>query len=337
MIPHSTLSVLRFELHRSLTLSRIGVWLLLVLFPVFIISVMKYYEDAMQTEGFGKQNETSFKVYSDGTDTSIDIELRSGRRVAVIRTPGQPPREILIPSELSQRELEASYRQLIAEFEERGKEVPADQGVDDTVWGFIMGGLIGVTSLLGLLLWATPVVQAELEGRTWIYVAVRPRGRISVLFGKYLTAVVWTATAAWTSATVCVWIAQPDYALRLWSSLVLIMTAAGFGYGALYSLIGVCIQRRAMVIAVAYTLIFEFLISFVPAVINQFTIQFRLRNLFVNLMDWRPVFPEEVGGAFLGSQPSWLHVLLLVTFTLVLLFAASQVIQRTEYVTADEA
>ncbi len=49
-----------------------------------------------------------------------------------------------------------------------------------------------------------PLVHAELEGRTWIYLAVRPRGRVSVLLGKYLTAVAWTTLAGWTSTTICV-------------------------------------------------------------------------------------------------------------------------------------
>ena len=62
-----------------------------------------------------------------------------------------------------------------------------ERKVPDTVWGLILFGLIPeVITLFGLLLWVTPVVQAELEGRTWIYLAVRPRGRVSMLLGKYL-------------------------------------------------------------------------------------------------------------------------------------------------------
>ena len=219
--------------------------------------------------------------------------------------------------------------------------MPDERKVPDTVWGLILFGLIPeVITLFGLLLWVTPVVQAELEGRTWIYLAVRPRGRVSLLLGKYLTAVTWTALAGCVSATICVQIAQPEEALRLWITMLALVGLACLGYGALYSLIGVLLHRRAMVIAVAYTLIFEFLVSLIPAVINKFTVQYRLRNLLVSFMDWRELLMQESGEAsdvLLGKEPPWLHVIILIGITIFLLAVAAQVIQRKEYATADEA
>ena len=209
--------------------------------------------------------------------------------------------------------------------------------VDDTLWGWMLLGLIpGVITLLGLLLWVTPLVQAELEGRTWGYLAVHPRGRASLLLGKYLTAIAWTALAGWTSLTICIFIAQPIHAFRLWGSLVLMVGFACVGYGAVYSLIAVLAQRRAMVIAVAYTLILEFLVSFIPAVINQFTVLFRLRNLFVLLMGWRPLFAGAASDVLLNDQPAWLHILILSVYVLTLLAVAMQVIQHKEYIIEEE-
>ncbi|MFO7902198.1 MAG: hypothetical protein R6U98_06035, partial [Pirellulaceae bacterium] len=170
----------------------------------------------------------------------------------------------------------------------------------------------------------------------WGYLAVHPRGRASLLLGKYLTAIVWTALAGCTSLTICILIAQPVYAFRLWSSLLLIIGFAAFAYGALYSLIAVFVQRRAMVIAVAYTLILEFLVSFVPAVINQFTVLFRLRNLFVLFMQWRPLFAGATGDVFLSDQPAWFHVLILCAYIITLLTVSLQVIQHKEYITENE-
>jgi ABC-type transport system involved in multi-copper enzyme maturation permease subunit len=208
----------------------------------------------------------------------------------------------------------------------------------ETVWGIAIGVLVaGVITLLGLLLWATPIVQAELEGRTWIYLAVRPRGRASVLLGKYLTAVIWTTLAGWTSATICVGIAQPPNGFLLWRSLLFVIVLGCLGYGALFSLIGVLIPRRAMVIAVAYTLIFEFLVSFIPAVINQFTVHYRLRNLLVQFMGWRDLLPDGTGEVLLGDQPAWLHIGILGLTVVVLLTVAMQAIQVKEYVSAEEA
>lgn len=204
-----------------------------------------------------------------------------------------------------------------------------------TLWGGVLFGLVPeVITLFGLLLWVTPLVHAELEGRTWIYLAVRPRGRVSVLIGKYLTAVTWTAAAGWTSATVCVLIARPPDALRLWLTMVALVGLACVAYGAIYSFIAVWLHRRAMVVAVAYTLIFEFLVSLIPAVVNQLTVQFRLRNLLFDWMDWRKLLSNEAGGLLLGEQPPWVHLLVLATVTVGVLTLSAQVIQRKEYATA---
>ena len=343
MIGHNTFAVFRFELRRTLTVSRIGVWLLLVLFPVFIVSVMKYHEDDFDGQAFGKRREQSIHVADE--NVMIDLRFRNGRRVATIRlgddVNARVIRGVPIPNDLSRQEIADSYRELLAVHMSRADAVPeqpaSSANLDVTVWGAVLFGLIPeVITLFGLLLWITPVVQSELEGRTWIYLAVRPRGRVSVLLGKYLTAITWTALAGWSSTTICIYIAQPVDAWRLWISLVGIVAFACIGYGALYGLIGVLLQRRAMVIAVAYTLIFEFLVSIVPAVINQFTVQYRLRNLLVQFMGWRELLPDEASAILLGDQPAWLHILILCGFTVTLLAVAAQVIQRKEYITADE-
>ncbi|MFO7904832.1 MAG: hypothetical protein R6U98_19370, partial [Pirellulaceae bacterium] len=231
MILHNAWTVFCFELRRTVTVSRLGVWLMLVLFPVFIISVINYYEDDLQfAEGrVGRRNES---VTSE-EGVRIDMTYRHGRRVAEIRFPpesGLPDKTgVPIPNNLSKEEIERSYRELISDQSSDAMKIHAGAKLDDTLWGWILLGLIpGVITLLGLLLWVTPLVQSELEGRTWGYLAVHPRGRASLLLGKYLTAIVWTALAGCTSLTICILIAQPVYAFRLWSSLLLIIGFAAF-------------------------------------------------------------------------------------------------------------
>lgn len=340
MILHNTLAVFRFEFRRTVTASRLGVWLLLVFFPVFIVSVMKYYEGYFDfgRKGFGGSQET----LTTDSGARIDIKYRHGQRVATIRLgpgPAAPKvKDVPIPKDLSTDDIKqyvsaASFGELAL------KSARAEDGkkLDDTVWGWILLGLIpGVITLLGLLLWVTPLVQAELEGRTWGYLAVHPRGRASLLLGKYLTAMAWTGLAGWTSLTICILIAQPAYPFKLWNALALMVGFSCLGYGALYSLIAVLAQRRAMVIAVAYTLILEFLVSFIPAVINQFTVLFRLRNLFVRFMDWQPLFAGAAGYVFVNDQSTWLHILILAVYTVTLLVVALQVIQYKEYIIEEE-
>ena len=62
----------------------------------------------------------------------------------------------------------------------------------------------GTVCLLSLLLWATPNVYSELEGRSWTFVTSRPYGRWSILFGKYLLAVFWSFLIGWTAMTLSI-------------------------------------------------------------------------------------------------------------------------------------
>ena len=201
-----------------------------------------------------------------------------------------------------------------------------------------MFGLIPeVICLLGLLLWATPIVHTELEGRTWIYLAVRPRGRINVYWASIWRPLCGPPAPRWTSAILCVSIARPEMGLRLLWCLSALVGFSCLAYGALYCLIGAFFHRRAMVIAVAYTLIFEFLVSLIPAMINKLTVQYRLRCLLVNWMEWSTddSLPEGFE-LLLGDEPSWLHVLILIGIVIGLLIAGTQVIQHREYATVEE-
>ncbi|MHB8864977.1 MAG: hypothetical protein ACYC6N_21430 [Pirellulaceae bacterium] len=307
MITHGALSVFRFEIRRTLTWSRMTVWVMLILFPVFIVSVMKYYEDALTA--------------------NLHLDERSRR----------PPGEF---ERRESRTHRAGVVRTAGEAGPRGADAPESQPPPSPLsqfWGVVFFGLIPeVITLFGLLLWVPPLVHAELEGRTWIYLAVRPRGRVSVLLGKYLTAITWTALAGWVSTTICVLVVRPDNPIRLWCTMVALVAIASVSYGAIYSLIGVWLHRRAMVIAVAYTLIFEFLVSLIPAVINKLTVQYRLRGLLFTWMDWRGLMLPEAGDLFVGTEPAWLHILILAGGVLVILALAVQLIQHKEYATVAE-
>ena len=87
-----------------------------------------------------------------------------------------------------------------------------------------------------------------------------------------------------------------------------------------------------MVIAVVYTLLFEMIVSLVPAMVNKLTIQFRLRAL---LMKWSNI-DIGLGDDFLASEligraPPSLHVVVLIGYTVGLLIAAIWLIRRQEY------
>ena len=315
---HGALAVFRFEVRRTLTPSRCAVWLMLMLFPVLIVSVMKYYEDTIKHNmEAARDRRGHMQIHEVPMGRSGGLEVRFN--------PSQP-------GEWEVRDVPPAAETLTAETPAADELHPLTYA-----WGAVFFGLIPeVITLFGLLLWVPPLVHAELEGRTWIYLAVRPRGRVSVLLGKYMTAVAWTTLAGWTSATVCVLIARPENGLRLWCTTVALVAIASMSYGALYGLFGVWLHRRAMVLAVAYTLIFELLVSLIPAVINKCTVQYRLRGLFVTWMDWRNLVGEQTKEVFLGNEPAWLHLTILAVGVVVVMSVALQLIQRKEYATASD-
>lgn len=189
--------------------------------------------------------------------------------------------------------------------------------------------VVQVGCMLGLLLWATPVVGAELEAQTWIYLAMRQHGKVAVLLGKYLVATVWTASAGVVSAIGVSLASQFDEPFLLARTLIALVLMSSSCYAALYALIGVTAFTRATVIAVVYTLLFEGVLSSVPATINKLTICYRLRAL---LTEW--VGLEQLrsnADTIFGYEPAWQHVGSLGIYWALVTLAALWVIRVREY------
>jgi len=242
-----------------------------------------------------------------------------------------------------------------------------------------------VVCVMGQLLWATPSVQSELEGKTWSYLAIRPHGKIHVLLGKYITSVTWTFLAALICLTIVLFITTPkvshyeqqtksqtikvptgefdangnsllmdrtiqrssfgakeggeitfDDRLKLWGTMVALSLFSCLNYGALFVLIGTLVPRRAMVIAIVYTVIFEIIVGFIPAIINQLTIQFRLRSL---LMEWDGgLLKESLAGnpVFESTTSQWQHIGILVLLFPFLLAAAAYILHKRELIASED-
>ncbi|MCU0711924.1 MAG: hypothetical protein MUC43_07675 [Pirellula sp.] len=142
-----------------------------------------------------------------------------------------------------------------------------------------------VITMLCMLLWATPIVNAELESQTWVYSVVRPKARWAMITGKYMVAVAWTASCTSLSTSLCVLVISMSGAWKVWITLSCLCWLSAICYGALFMLIGTLIQRRAMVIAFFYAIFVEFILATIPAVINQFTFSFRLWSILYNSID----------------------------------------------------
>ncbi|MCC9602984.1 hypothetical protein LOC67_20750 [Stieleria sp. JC731] len=188
-----------------------------------------------------------------------------------------------------------------------------------------------VSCLLGLLLWAAPAISTEIEGQTWIYLTVRTNGRWAVLVGKYLTAVVWTLASTLTALTISCLIVGPEIANELWWTIAKLSVLSCFSHAALYILIGSVCYRRTMVAAVIYTMVVEVVASFIPAVVNEFTINYRLRGLLTNWMDWKDA--QNNAGNIFGSEPSSTHIMILGVMVAIFLVAAVYRVEKTEFPT----
>ncbi|MDP6443467.1 MAG: hypothetical protein QF805_06710 [Pirellulaceae bacterium] len=191
----------------------------------------------------------------------------------------------------------------------------------------------GVVCMMGVFLWATPWISSELEGRSWVYPAVRPRGALAVMLGKYLVAVTWTLPAALLATTLGVLAMGGEDSMRiLWVESRLVFLSC-FSYGAVFTLIGVMFPKRAMVVGVFFAVLFEVVLASIPAAVNLLTIQFRLRCLGVRWMDWPPSFAADtpVFQAYFGDESAAWHLFVLFAMTIGLLAAAAAVLRIREF------
>ncbi len=221
----------------------------------------------------------------------------------------------------------------------------ARQNVPVEAWSSFLFALIPMLiSMLGTFLWTAPAVSAELERQSWVYIAVRPFGRTSVLLGKYLAAIAWVLPATVVGVSLSVLFIRlaggslqaPGTAFRLWFAMLRLNCLSVPAYAAVYLMLGTLFTQRAMVVSVAYTLIFELAVGFVPALINKLTIQYRLRALFLTWADINvsgAVFVRPLD--LFSKAPPWQHVTILLVYILLMVTTAVTLVRRRDYVLAN--
>lgn len=205
--------------------------------------------------------------------------------------------------------------------------------------------LISLICILSLLLWATPNVYSELEGKSWMFIASRPQGRVSNILGKFLASVAFSYFICLVSITMCVCIAtvliRGSYdPVRLWLGLNGVFLIGCCCYASVFSLIGTLFYRRSMVIGAAYVLAFEIIVGRIPAVISKLTASYHLQFIGVEWIGSEHLKQQleeaEIFGTF-GEHAFWVHILAISLTTSIALIAACLVIVNREYVTSDES
>jgi ABC-type transport system involved in multi-copper enzyme maturation permease subunit len=195
-----------------------------------------------------------------------------------------------------------------------------------------------VACMMSVFLWATPALSSELEGRSWVYLAVRPHGPLAVLLGKFLVAVSWSIPVGVVSATLGVIALGSNEVLRLIVVQCGLVVLSCVAYSALFLLIGVIAPKRAMVAGILYAIIFEVALALVPAAVNLLTVQYRLRCLLVRWMDMDISIAEDspVLAAYFGDESSLWHVGILLAMTIGYLIAAAVLLHYREFTAAAE-
>ena len=295
-------AVFLFEWKRSLTVPRMAWWLVLAGFPIFIIGLIR------------------FSISAGVTNDSI-------------------PRELWI--------------------------------------GFLFALIPMLVTMLGTMLWMTPAISAEIERRSWVYLTVRPNGGTAVLLGKYLAAVTWVIPPVLLGLTCAVLIIRPTVKeaeeianmrmheaakptviinhhgkkqfshsmdlrdlkpWQIWWAMTRMVCLSAPAYAAVYLLLGTIMPRRGMVMAVGYSLLFELIVSFVPAVINKLTVHHHLQAL---MLEWceMEISPEFMSGAatLIGNSPTWHHIAILILYPPVLLAISIAILRSREFSSSAES
>jgi len=126
---------------------------------------------------------------------------------------------------------------------------------------------------------------------------------------------------------------------KIWLYLSVLLFLASMVYSAIFSLLGVVIQRRAMVFAVGYFIVVECIFAGIPALIGKIAMSFHMIAL---LIQWvgivGPNMPvaNEIQSRYAPSAP-WVHLAAIFGMTLFMLGLAACIIRMREYITLDDA
>lgn len=203
--------------------------------------------------------------------------------------------------------------------------------------------MVSLVCLLSLMLWATPNVHSELEGKSWSFIASRPGGRISVFLGKFLASYVVAISISMIAISLCVLIAnrmlmipQPE---KLWIALAGVYMIACCVYAAVFSMMGTMFIKRAMIVAAGYLFVSDIILASIPgALINKFTLRYHLQEIGISWIGWFLADAEPDYRALYGAAwPTWMHVAVLLGISLAALGVGCWIIVNREYVISDES
>ena len=138
---------------------------------------------------------------------------------------------------------------------------------------------------LTALIYASGMIQDEIEEQTITYLLIRPLPRWSIYLAKLLATLVVTAglTASFTALTYAVigW-GEPDYwadgALTRMGKTIALFTLSLAAYNALFGALSM-VMKRAMLLGVGYIILLEGVVANIDFVIRKVTVMYYFRVL----------------------------------------------------------
>ena len=227
--------------------------------------------------------------------------------------------------------------------ESRGVEGGTVTTVIQEVARLLILFMVSLVCLLSLMLWATPNVHSELEGKSWSFIASRPGGRISIFLGKFLAAFFVAFCISLIAISLCVLIASRMLKIpnpeQLWVAMVGVYLIACCVYSAVFSMMGTMFIKRAMIVAAGYLFVSDIILASIPgALINKLTLRYHLQEIGISWIGWFLGANEPDYRAIYGAAwPTWIHVAVLAGIALVTLGIGCWVIVNREYVISDES
>jgi len=201
---------------------------------------------------------------------------------------------------------------------------------------FIFNFIPHALAPLAALLYATGIIQDEVEEQTLTYLLVRPLPRWALYVVKLLATlvVISVITAFFTTVTFAVIALTGGGSItsdlmRQAMKTSVALTLAQAGYCGLFGLLGL-LTRRSLLVGVLYIFLFEGILASMDTVIRKMTVMYHFRVLILRWLE--PVDGSRAWSINLATAPdARTCVLTLLSVGLVLTVAAAFFFAATEF------
>jgi len=197
----------------------------------------------------------------------------------------------------------------------------------------IVNGYVYVLLAVVTLFYATALVSDEIEDKTITYLFMRPVTKATLYLGKYLAYLVAASSLLLPSAAICFLVAmfadasgEAGRHLPVLAQDLGVLALGVLAYGAFYAMLG-AFTKRPVFVGLAFTLVWETLVTFIPGYLSKLTIKHYLLALLPH-----PVGQRGVLGLFESPTSAPVAVVVLLGTTAGLLALGAWLFTNKEYV-----